>query len=246
MRKLFMIVLVLLTVLMASSVACAEAVTTPAPAPTRIPDLVAVPEGERRPVVTATPRPSDAPLPEDPFMSHVVELSRRIDLLAKSSVFRYNEWLDDELTAELTAGDHTNPVRAFVLDGAKLSEALFAGMDASVRPDLTRVELRRDLVSTVPGILLTNMENDKLQIITTLQRYKVFASDVTGSGLIVLLYEDAVPILLTWYSDCGAVSLSASFMPDEDLVNCHNAADISEWFASSGLPEVSFEEVWWK
>lgn len=233
----------------------AEAVETPAP--TRVPDMIAVPEGEKRPLATRTPRPTDAPLPEDPFMANAVEIARRIDLLAESSLFIvYWDGSGTSLSQRkaISRGDHTNPVAAYEMTGESMLAALTAHMSAQIsaqpdlpQPDLSRPEIRRDLVTALPDMLLADLPEDELDLIRTLWRYKVFADDrPDGCGLMFLLYEDATPVAITWYTERGAVNMSACFMPDEALEACRNAQEVAAWFSGKGLPAVAFEEVTWR
>lgn len=212
------------------------------------PDVLATPEGERRLITTATPRPTDAPLPADGFYANAVEIARRIDLLAESSVFMANCDYTYSSKAEIEAvsgGDHTTPARIYALNAEALTEALFGNMpEGAVLPDLERPELRRDLMEQLPDILRGQREEQELSLISLLHRFKVFAwEDAQGCGLLVMLYEDAVPVLVTWYADNGAVCMSASFLPDEALSACESAQQVSDWFAGKGLPPAAFEEV---
>lgn len=224
---------------------------TATPEATRVPDMIAMPDGETRPVVTATPRPTDAPLPADPFMANAIEIARRIDLLAESSLFIYSWDYSGATQAQLEAvsgGDHTNPVRVYEMTGEGMLEALSAiAPEGSTLPDLSRAELRRDLVNALPDMLLGDRPDEELSLIHLLWRYKVFACEgVEGCGMLLMLYEGATPVALTWYADQGAVSMSACFMPDDALAACQSAEEAAAWFAGKGLPAVTFEEVEWQ
>lgn len=213
--------------------------------------MIAVPDGETRaPLATRTPRPTDAPLPADPFMANAIEIARRIDLLAESELFIYTWDYSGATQKQLEAisrGDHTNPVRVFQMTGEAMLSALSAvAPEGAVLPDLNRVELRRDLVTALPDMLLGDRTDEALSLLHLLWRYKVFASDAQGCGLMLMLYEDATPIALTWYADQGAVSIAACFMPDEALEGCRSAEEAAAWFAGKGLPAAAFEEVEWE
>ena len=246
MKKLM--ALLLLALLICVAAAAEEA--TPTPAPTPVPDIIAQPDMTRRPMATATPRPADAPLPEDPFLGNAVEIARRLGQLADSSVF-FDYCNRSGASAErweaVTRGDHTMPARIFTLSGEELVRGLSGGDPASAPwLDLSRVELRRDLVNTIPEMMFIGMDNDDVNLIQSLGRYKVFAADrAEGCGVMVMLYEDGVPIVLVWYTDRGAVNIAAFFMPDETLEACGSAQDVSAWFASLRMPVVAFEEVQW-
>ncbi|MBQ2952699.1 MAG: hypothetical protein IJE07_04010 [Clostridia bacterium] len=246
------IVLMILALLLCVAVAQAEDVTpTATPSPTPVPDIIAQPEKEeRRVTTTATPRPADAPLPEDEFIANVVEIARRMDMLTKSSVY-YNYCNRSGATwtrwQALTRGDHTTPVRILSLDGESLRMALTGGEpENSPWFDLGRQELRQDMVTSLPDVMYVGMDSDDVSTCRSLARYKVYASDMPDDcGLLILLYEDAVPIVSPWYSNEGAVCVCAFLMPDEVLEACQTPEDVSAWFAGLGMPEVSFEEVTW-
>ncbi len=224
---------------------------TATPAPTKVPDLLATPEGQVWKLVTATPRPTDAPLPQDTFMANAVEIARRIDLLAKSEMFIYY-WDYSSLTMKeieaLTRGDHTNPVRMYEMTGDDMLAALAENMpEGAVLPDLTRAEMRRDLVNALPDMLQGERSDDEMSLLHLLWRYKVFASeDREGCGLMLLLYGDAVPIAVTWHANSGAVSMAACFLPDEALQACMSAEEAAAWFAGKGMPAAAFKEVTWR
>lgn len=243
--------LMLLALLLCAGMACAEkAVPTATPAPTSVPDMIAQPEGTRRPIETATPRPADAPLPEDTFLGHAVEIARRLDLMAESSVYYYYCNRTDatrERWDAVSRGDHTTPARIFSLSGGELRRGLTGG-DPENAPwfDLTRPELRRDIVGTLPEMMFIGMDREDVSLIKMLARYKVYASDVPDDcGLLIMLYTDGTPIVCYWYSNAGAVSISAFFIPDAALEACVTVEDVSAWFAALGMPQVSFEEVTW-
>lgn len=245
MKKLL---LILLTLLMCTAVAAAEEPTA-TPAPTPVPDVIAQPDATRRPIATATPRPADAPLPEDPFLGHAVEIARRMDLMAKSSVyFQYCNRSDatPERWEAVTRGDHTTPVHIFSLSGEELRNGLTGGPENAPWLDLSRTEIRRDIVASLPDMMFAGMETDDVRLVQMMGRYKIFAADVPDDcGLLVMLYEDATPVICFWYSNQGAVSISAFYMPDPALEACASPEEVAVWFAQMNMPLVRFEEVSW-
>ena len=195
----------------------------------------------------AVPTPEPPPLRDDPMIQNVVEIAGRIDILAESELFMsyYSYGMVDEKQVEAVSyGDHTRPVRAFHLDGQTLIAGLYAGADAADMLDFTRPELLRDLVNELPEILWGRREDTELSVLALLARYKVFALEgAQGCGLYILLYEEGAPVLVTWTAQNDCVSAAAFFMPDETLAAVDDAQDVSDWFASAGMPVVTFEEV---
>lgn len=184
---------------------------------------------------------------EDPKLPHVIEIAHRIDRLAENEDFliAYDySYADEEVYERVSGGDHTHPARIFHVGSDVLIDALYAGVDASQRPDFTRPELLRNLISPIADMLWGVRESSELSLLTLFARYKVFACEgQTGGGVYILLYEEATPVLVTWYAQEGAVCASAVFMPDEALQACTDAQSVSAWFAACGMPLVEFEEV---
>lgn len=248
MKKLLLLVLALL---LCTGAAWAEnAAPTATPAPTPVPDMIAQPDATRRPIQTATPRPDDAPLPEDPFIANAIEIARRTDLLTKSSTYYAycnRSGATPERWEKVSRGDHTTPVRIFSLDGEALRMALTGGQpENSPWFDLSREELRSDMVTSLADVMYTGMDAEDVRACRAQARYKVYASELPDScGLLILLYEDAVPVVSPWYANEGAVCVCAFMMPDEALEACRTAEDVAAWFAGLNMPEVTFEEVTW-
>ncbi len=239
----------LMLMLLLASAALAES-PTPTPTATPVPDLIAQPDATPRPITTATPRPADAPLPEDVFIGHAIELARRVDMLAESSVyFTYNNLanVSEECWELVSRGDHTTPSRIFSLSGEALHQVLTGGDEQSATWfDLSRPELRRDMVHALISMMQMKLDSDAHMATSFLARAKVFVWDGPDScGFLVLLYEDAVPAVISWYSDQGALQMSAYLLPDEALEACVSAEDVAAWFESWNMPRVTFEEVTW-
>lgn len=196
---------------------------------------------------TPVPTPELPPLRDDPMLQNVVEIAQRIDILAENEMFMsYYTYgmVDDAQIEAVSYGDHTRPARAFHLSGQTLIDGLYAGAVEANMLDFTRPELLDDLVSELPELLWGRREETELSLLTMLARYKVFAmEEAEGCGLFFLLYEDGVPVLVTWFAGNGCVNAGAWFMPDEQLAAVTTAEELSAWFAGMGMPTVSFEEV---
>ncbi len=206
------------------------------------------PPATPRPISTATPSPTYAPLPQYEFLGNAVEIARRLGLLAGSGPY-YTYCNRSGATQEqwdfVTRGDHTTPARIFALSGETLVAGLTGGnLEAAPFFDLSDVHLRRDLMATLPDMMFQGMDREIVSCCKSLARYKIYAADAPGTcGLLVMLYADATPIVLHWYADAGAVCIVAFFMPDAALEACQTAEDVSAWFAGLRLPVVAFEEV---
>ncbi|MBQ2952700.1 MAG: hypothetical protein IJE07_04015 [Clostridia bacterium] len=57
-----------------------------------------------------------------------------------------------------------------------------------------------------------------------------------GGTFYVVLYEDALPVLILTNVENGAVSLSSYIIPSSDLAACTSYAEVAMWFMSWGCP----------
>lgn len=57
-----------------------------------------------------------------------------------------------------------------------------------------------------------------------------------GGGFYVVLYEDALPVLLLTNVENGAVSVSAYIIPSGELAACTSYAQVAMWFMRWGCP----------
>ena len=70
----------------------------------------------------------------------------------------------------------------------------------------------------------------------------IFANEESnGTGLYIFLYEDGVPVIVTWKGENGAYYLSAAFQPGEFPASCRTVEDTNAWAKSIGL-DVRFQE----
>lgn len=219
----------------------------PSPTPSATPDSVVAGGYTALETPTPVPTPEPPPLRDDPMLQNVVEIAHRIDILAENerfiNYFTYGSIRRDQIE-KLTYGDHTRPAQAFHLSGETLIDALHAGAEPEQMLDFTRPELQWDLVNELPEILWGRQEELDLAILALLARYKVFALEgAEGCGLFLLLYDEAAPVIVTWAAQQECVCAAAFFMPDETLANASTTEDVSTWFASAGMPVVTFEEV---
>ncbi len=237
-RRLIRLLLALCVLLLSIPAALAEPVPTDTPTPYVMQNAIP----------TASLMPTAAPVEEDAFLSHAVEIAHRISVLAANPHAMAHLWfepMNEAILDELRTGDHTKPQRIFHVSGEELIRALYGPEDdAAARLDFTRPELRRDLVESLPDMLLGRREIFDLQVLHYLARYKTFAeTDVEGCGFFIMLYGEDTPVVLPWYTERGAASIAAFFMPDDELKACTDAEAVSAWFAGKGLPAVRFEEI---
>lgn len=216
-----------------------------APTATPAPRTDSVIEGYATP--TPAPTPELPPLRDDPVIANIVEIAHRIDQLAESELYmRYLTMNEEErkIAEQISAGDHTQPLRAYHLSGEALIAALFAGAQPEQIPDFSRFELARDLVEELPSIMWGTRESQEISMLNHLARYKIFALEgASGCGLFVLMYREATPVVIPWVAENGVMKVAAFFMPDEGLRAAETQDEVANWFKDVGMPAVQFEEV---
>lgn len=57
-----------------------------------------------------------------------------------------------------------------------------------------------------------------------------------GTGMYLVFYDDAEPLLILSSAESGAVSLRAYFVPSEKLARCANHGQVALWFMMYGMP----------
>lgn len=62
------------------------------------------------------------------------------------------------------------------------------------------------------------------------------------TGMYVVLYENACPLMLIANQENGSVSINACFMPSSMLSRCQNAGQVALWFMLCGCP-LTAEEI---
>lgn len=144
------------------------------------------------------------------------------------------------LIGQWAAGDHRKPRAVYSADMAGLNDAgaaLSGVMDVSQLPDGMQLD-----GLTILGLLRTqlvarSLGDMSLAAVSTSMDTMIFAdADASGSGAYLLMYPEGMPVLVTWTSKNGAVYMTASFMPFEELAACRTATEASLWLAGKGMP----------
>lgn len=78
--------------------------------------------------------------------------------------------------------------------------------------------------------LLTELGTETLAMCMVAEADTIFAAELSGAGVFVLLYDDASPILVTWTASNGAVKMRGLCLPYEDLAKCASAEEVDAWF----------------
>lgn len=178
-------------------------------------------------------------LAENQLVMHAVTLARQMDALAGNETCLRVMSLSKKIATHVMTwaeGDHDQP-RLIVL--ADATEALVA-----MRQELMQQEgipeemidrlLYHQNVLTLPQRLAARQGAETLAAVSSVQTGMLLAEpEAAGAGVFILLYEAAVPVLVSWYAQNGAVSMSAMFVPDEGLAAQTSARAVEVWLKSN-------------
>lgn len=155
---------------------------------------------------------------ENTLLRYATALGRELDELAEDDSHALHYTTEPEvleLVRSYGSGDHDRPyeVRAVMLE--EMQDTLSALLEGIPEAG------RRQMENMLPGMLKQSSTNsfgvNAVVANAILFKSVTFASqDVAGQGLWILLYEDAVPVAVSWYAENGAVHMEASFIPDID------------------------------
>lgn len=147
------------------------------------------------------------------------------------------------LLGEWVQGDHTQPRMILAVDTALMTNALTAGVLAvsDVEDGPLREKAEEMLRLQAPSLLCTDLLGDMgantLAAATAAKATMIFAdAEADGSGLFILLYEDATPVMVSWYAQNGAVSMSSVFLPDDGLAAVKTGGEAALWLMKRDWP----------
>lgn len=181
-------------------------------------------------------------LAEDSLTDRAVDLAAACDALAEDEAY-VSAMIGSGNSGIITlieswaAGNHDQPEMVVRVDTANLLKDMIALYGTGLQnglPDTTVEALNRRLPMTLPSMFNATEGAETLAASTIATSSVIFASDAQGSGLFVLLYEDATPVMAAWYAENGAVSMQATFMAQEELAACQSAEDVAAWLKEQG------------
>ena len=176
-------------------------------------------------------------LAEDLLAQRAAELAARMDALAEDEAFLATMTASGDILVTIRGwaeGNHDTPARMFRVDTEEMLGSL-AGEIGDGLSDPSVAELNRRLPISLPSLLCAHQGTVQLAAASICQVSEVFATQAQGSGMLMLLYEDAVPVLAAWRTENGAALMQVSFLDDTALEACTTAEQASAWLAEQGL-----------
>lgn len=176
-------------------------------------------------------------LAEDVLTQRAAELAARMDALAGDEAFLATMTGSEDILMTIRGwaeGSHDTPARMFRVDTVEMLGSL-AGVIGEGLSDASMAELNRRLPISLPSLLCAHQGTVQLTAASICQVSEVFATQAQGSGMLMLLYEDAVPVLAAWRTENGAALMQVSFLDDTELAACTTAEQVSAWLAERGL-----------
>ena len=174
---------------------------------------------------------------EDLLAQRAAELAARMDALAEDEAFLATMTGSEDILVTIRGwaeGSHDTPARMFRVDTVEmlgsLAEVIGEGLS-----DASMAEMNRRLPISLPSLLCAHQGTVQLAAASICQVSEVFATQAQGSGMLMLLYEDAVPVLAAWRTENGAALMQVSFLDDTALEACTTAEQASAWLAEQGL-----------
>lgn len=142
-----------------------------------------------------------------------------------------------ELLHTWAEGNHDQPrliIHADTSDAASMVAALYGDEDAPLLSETALAALSKKYPASLPSMLNATSGAEVLAATTVATAGTIFASDVQGSGMFVLLYDGAVPAAVTWYAENGAVSMQACFLAVDALTACQTAEEVNNLLEEMG------------
>ena len=176
-------------------------------------------------------------LAEDLLAQRAAELAARMDALAEDEAFLATMTASEDILVTIRGwaeGNHDTPARMFRVDTEEMLGSL-AGEIGDGLSDASVAELNRRLPISLPSLLCAHQGTVQLAAASICQVSEVFATQAQGSGMLMLLYEDTVPVLAVWRTENGAALMQVSFLDDMELAACTTAEQVSAWLAEQGL-----------
>lgn len=176
-------------------------------------------------------------LAEDSLTQRAAELAARMDALAEDEGFLTTMTSSEDVLVTIRGwaeGSHDAPVRLFRVDTAELLGSP-AGVMGDGLTEAAMAELHRRLPMSLPSLLCAHQGTVQLTAASICQVSEVFATQTQGSGMLMLLYADAVPVLVAWRTENGAALMQVSFLEDPVLSSCTTAEQASAWLAEQGF-----------
>ena len=186
-----------------------------------------------------------AALAEDDLVDQAVTLVQRMDALAGNATYRACISVSGgemgRMVDEFAAGDHEQPRMVIAVDISEFTEQVMgqvATFDAALDP-VAREELLSKMANSVVLQLVSAKGVNTLAAVNSMTTGTIFAREgEEARGVYLLLYENATPAAVSWTARNGAASMTAMFLPDDELAACQSAQAVDDWFAARDVPVV--------
>lgn len=210
--------------------------------------------------------PQAVPLddPREMVLPHLLEMTNRLDTLLRSERFiedsltsnyaNTEDVLTEEETAlaRLRAGNRERPRAVYAISGETMRSIFAPNVDVMNSKEMVNalselpLQLVRDhyLERMTVGRTSYTTETVMSELIAVLSRQKAFRVTAENEcGMLIALYEEALPIVTTWYVWDGIANVAAFFVPEDKLAACQTAEEVSVGLTEAGLPEMACELV---
>lgn len=178
----------------------------------------------------------------DPLAARAVSMAQHLDALADSEDYLAMMSGSQALTDRLKAwgeGDHSAPrmiLKGVWSDDTALFSWLMGGSEGDAPSDAVRAELSRRVPMSLASMFNAMEGTEALAAASMCTSSAVFACEMEGAGLYLLLYDEGAPVLVAWYGEEGAVCMQAAFLASAAVADWASQEDAMAWLNEMNLP----------
>lgn len=183
----------------------------------------------------------------DTLSQEACRLAQRIDALADNDVYLKMMLTHEDIIGlgkSFGRGDRSQHTMMVSVDLSAVNGlALMAALGSGLDPEIAKAMVER-MNSALLFSFIGGRGADTVAATSSLTENDFFACDMEpGTGMFLIFYGEYTPVAVSWIAKNGAVSMSAMFLPLEDLAGCTTPEMVADWFAGMGLEGVAVTAV---
>lgn len=178
-------------------------------------------------------------------MGHLIELTQRVDVLLRSdrmvsdNVSVSENAISEEhmLLTRLRKGERTMPSAVYAISQEEM-EAKLIGDNPDYTATTSQVMVMTDVIRSVLTEKMSEYEYELTSEMARATNY-LLAPGEDEVCVCIVLYDEALPMLVDWYTEDGVVTMGAYPLFDEDLAACTTPEEVTAWFVAQELPDMT-------
>ena len=142
------------------------------------------------------------------------------------------------MARQMAEGDYNEPTMMVSVDLTNAKDLLLKNLVGEFT--LEDPAIRENLMGRVNTAMIHQVVATRgalaLAATSVLTAGNLFACDMEpGDGMFLIFYGEYTPVAVSWVAKNGAVSMSAMFVPLEELAACTTPEMVADWFAGMGM-----------